>query len=124
RTQLRHAGASGTPAGELPAHLAEMGAQALTEALALWAQDSLKPFPQDAAPATYAPKLTREIAHIDWTKPADDVARQTLALDPRPGAWTTLETKEVKLFGGRPLPGRDMPGDVTEAGARLHVAPG
>ena len=122
--QLPHRVDPGTTAGELRAHLAEMGAQALIEALALWAQDSLKPVPQDAAHATYAPKLTREIAHIDWTKPADDVVRQTLALDPRPGAWTTHDTKEVKLFGGRSLPGRGTPGAVTEAGARLVVAAG
>ena len=122
--QLPHRVDPGTTAGELRAHLAEMGAQALIEALALWEQDSLKPVPQDAAHATYAPKLTREIAHIDWTKPADEVVRLTLALDPRPGAWTTHDTKEVKLYGGRSLPGRDMPGAVTEAGARLVVAAG
>ena len=120
--QLPHRVAPGTTAGELGEHLAEMGAQALIEALALWEQDSLKPVPQDAAHATYAPKLTREIAHIDWTKPAEIVARQTLALDPKPGAWTTHETREVKLFGGCALPGRGSPGAVTEAGARLVVA--
>jgi methionyl-tRNA formyltransferase len=122
--QLPHRVDPGTTAGELGAHLAEMGAQALIEALALWEQDSLKPVPQNAAHATYAPKLTRAVAHIDWTKPAAVVARQTLALDPRPGAWTTHEANEVKLFGGRPLPGRGTPGEVTEAGARLVIAAG
>jgi methionyl-tRNA formyltransferase len=122
--QLPHRVEPGTTAGELGAHLAEMGAQALIEALALWEQDGLKPVPQNAAHATYAPKLTREVAHIDWTKPAAVVARQTLALDPKPGAWTTHETREVKLFGGRALPGRGTPGEVTEAAARLVIAAG
>lgn len=122
--QLPHRVDPGTTAGELGAHLAEMGAQALIEALALWEQDSLKPVPQNAAHATYAPKLTREIAHIDWTKPADVVARQTLALDPRPGAWTTHDAKEVKLFGARALPGHGNPGEVTETAGRLVVATG
>jgi methionyl-tRNA formyltransferase len=122
--QLPHRVAPGTTAGELGEHLAEMGAQALIEALALWEQDGLKLVPQNAAHATYAPKLTREVAHLDWTKPADVVARQTLALDPKPGAWTTHEGKEVKLFVGRALPGGGTPGEVTEAAARLVIAAG
>jgi methionyl-tRNA formyltransferase len=122
--QLPHRVDPGTTAGELRAHLAEMGAQALIEALSLWEQDGLKPVPQNDAYATYAPKLTREVAHIDWTKPADVVARQTLALDPRPGAWTTQEGREVKLFVGRALPGNGPPGEVTEAAARLVIAAG
>ncbi len=122
--QLPHRITPGTTAGELTAHLAEMGAQALIEALALWEQDVLKPVPQNAEHATYAPKLTREIAHIDWSQPADVVARQTLALDPRPGAWTTHEGHEVKLFGARAFPGRAHPGEVIEAATRLVVATG
>ena len=122
--QLPHRVAPGTTAGELGEHLAEMGAQALIEALALWEQDGLKLVPQNAANATYAPKLTREVAHIDWTKPADVVARQTLALGPRPGAWTTHEDREVKLFLGTALPGSGPPGEVTEAAARLVIAAG
>jgi methionyl-tRNA formyltransferase len=122
--QLPHRVAPGTTAGELGEHLAEMGAQALIEALALWEQDGLKLVPQNAAHATYAPKLTREVAHIDWTKPADVVARQTLALDPKPGAWTTHEGREVKLFLGTALPGSGPPGEVTEAAARLAIAAG
>lgn len=122
--QLPHRVAPGTTAGELGEHLAEMGAQALIEALALWEQDGLKLVPQNAAHATYAPKLTREVAHIDWTKPADIVARHTLALDPKPGAWTTHEGREVKLFVGSALPGSGPPGEVTEAAARLVIAAG
>ncbi|HEY6223654.1 MAG TPA: methionyl-tRNA formyltransferase [Gemmatimonadales bacterium] len=122
--QLPHRVDPGTSAGELTAHLAEMGAQALIEALALWEQDSLKPVPQNDAHATYAPKLTREMAHIDWTKPAESVARRILALDPKPGAWTTSESREVKLFDARALPGHGSPGEVMGAGARLVIAAG
>lgn len=122
--QLPHRVAPGTTAGELGAHLAEMGAQALIEALALWEQDGLKPVPQNPEHATFAPKLTRDMAHIDWSQPAAVVARQTLALDPRPGAWTTHEGREVKLFGARAIPGNGTPGVVVEAAARLVVATG
>ena len=55
---------------------------------------------------------------------ADVVARQTLALDPRPGAWTTHDAKEVKLFGARALPGHGNPGEVTETAGRLVAATG
>jgi methionyl-tRNA formyltransferase len=110
--------------GELSEHLAEMGAQALIEALALWDADGLKPVPQNNAHATFAPKLTRELAHIDWTRPADVIARQTLALDPRPGAWTTLEGHEIKLFEGHPEPGAGPAAEVLQADTRLLIAGG
>src|SRR5690349_277045 len=76
--------------GELSEHLSEMGAQALVEALALLETNELKPKPQDDARATYAPKLTRDTAHIRWSEPAARVARVIRALDPEPGAWTEL----------------------------------
>lgn len=122
--QLPHHIEAGVSGGELSEHLAEMGAQALIEALALWERDGLKPVPQDHDRATYAPKLTRELAHIDWTKPAGAIARQTLALDPRPGAWTKLEDLEVKLYEGQVSPGGGIPGVVVQADSRLLIACG
>ena len=114
--------------GELSEHLSEMGAQALVEALALLETDGLRPRPQDHARATYAPKLTRAAARIDWTEPAARVARVIRGLDPRPGAWTELDGREVKLFGvrvldesGPPLP---LPGEVRTTGDRLRIATG
>ena len=122
--RLPHRIQPGTTGGELSAHLAEMGAQALIEALALWEQGGLQPVPQDDTRATFAPKLTREAAHIDWSRSADVIARQTLALDPRPGAWTTLEGGEVKLFRGRPDAGQGRPGTVLAADGRVLIACG
>src|SRR3989454_822961 len=87
--------------GELSEHLSEMGAQALVEALALSETNGLEPHPQEQARATYAPKLTRETARIRWADPAERVARLIRALDPRPGAWTELDGREIKLFGAR-----------------------
>ena len=119
--------------GELSEHLAEMGAQALVETLSLLEQDTLKPVPQDHARATYAPKLTRDTARIRWSDPADKVARTIRALDPKPGAWTTLETGagrreaggvEVKLFAAKPVEGTGTPGEVLKADSRLLIAAG
>ena len=87
--------------GELAARLSELGAQALVEALALMQSGGVAEVPQDDARATYAPKTEREDARLDWTRPAEDVARQVRAHDPRPGAFATLRGAEVKLFGAR-----------------------
>jgi methionyl-tRNA formyltransferase len=116
--------------GELSDHLAEMGAQALIEALAMLERDALRPVPQDHSRATFAPKLTRELARLDWTKAAEVVARFTRGLDPRPGAWTTLPgagsrepgAEEIKLFGGRVVEGRGAPGEVLSADGGLVIA--
>jgi methionyl-tRNA formyltransferase len=122
--QLPHHIIPGTTGGELSAHLAEMGAQALIEALALWEQDGLKLVPQDHARATLAPKLTRELARVDWTRPAAVVARHTWALDPKPAAWSMLGPLEVKLFGAQVVERRGTPGAVLAADGRLVVACG
>jgi methionyl-tRNA formyltransferase len=112
--------------GELSEHLSEMGAQALVEALALFGTNGLEPHPQPHARATYAPKLTRETAHIRWTDPAEQIARLIRALDPRPGAWTELDGREVKLFGARVVEGQGAPGEVrtTDDGLRITTGRG
>jgi len=110
--------------GELSEHLAELGAQALVETLALLEQDTLRPVPQNETLATYAPKLTREIARIDWTKDAAAVARLIRGLDPRPGAWTELDGVEVKLYSARTTDGGGTPGEVLATDGRLLIAAG
>src|SRR5258705_6240651 len=110
--------------GELAEHLSEMGAQALVEALALFETNGLEPHPQEQARATYAPKLTRETARISWADPAERVARVIRALDPRPGAWTELDGREVKLFGARVVEGRGAPGEIQTTDDALRIATG
>ena len=91
-------------AGELALRLSELGAAALIEGLALIELGLAKPQPQDEAAATYAAKLTRESARVDWTASAHDVGRHIRAYDPRPGAWGRVRGTEVKLFGARIAP--------------------
>jgi methionyl-tRNA formyltransferase len=101
-------------AGELTLRLSELGAGALIEALALVELGLAKPQPQDDSLATYAPKLTRETAQVDWTRSAHEVGRHVRAYDPRPGAWGRVNGAEVKLFGARIAPRGSSrePGDV------------
>ncbi len=113
-------------AGELATHLAEVGAEALVEALALLEQRAIRPRPQDSSRATYAPKLTRETARLDWAAPAERVARLVRGLDPKPGAWTELDGTAVKLFGALAVEEKDSgtPGEVLRANGGLVVATG
>src|SRR5882762_462727 len=116
--------------GELSAHLAEVGAQALVETLAMMEQGNRppQPVPQDESRVTFAPKLTREVARIDWTKDARAIGCLIRGLDPRPGAWTELNGAEIKLFNPKvnetPLPGTGAPGQVLATDGSLVIATG
>ena len=110
--------------GELSARLAELGAEALIEALTLMEETGLEPRPQDHARATLAPKIAREEERLDWACPAQVVARKIRAFDPRPGAWTSCRSRDLKLFGAAVVAESGAPGQVLAAGDALHVACG
>lgn len=101
--------------GELQLRLAEMGALALIEGLALFALGKVNETPQDESQATYAPKVDRTRTRIDWNQNAHAVSRVIRAYDPRPGAYTSINGGDVKLFGAR-VAERDVgiaaPGEV------------
>jgi len=112
--------------------LAAAGAGAIVEALANY--PALVPQPQDDAQATYAAKLGKEEARLDWRQPADLLARAVRAYNPAPGAWTLLDGEPLKIWsaqaGTDPLPAEagentNAPGEVLRADAdRLIVACG
>lgn len=85
-------------AGELTVRLSELGAQALVEALAFLSAGVAEEVAQDHDSATYAPKIDRDTARIDWDRPADEVSAHVRAMDPIPGAWSLLDDAPVKLF--------------------------
>jgi len=87
--------------GELQLRLSELGAQALIEALALVEVGAATESSQNDAAATYAPKVEKAAARIDWTLPAEIIARAVRAYDPRPGATTAGPAGQVKLFGAQ-----------------------
>ena len=98
--------------GELQLRLAEMGALALIEALALLDLGRAVETPQDESRATYAPKIERDMTLVDWSAEAVDVARLIRAYDPRPGAVTHTDSGEVKLFGAYVADASGAPGEV------------
>lgn len=85
--------------GELHDRLAELGAMAIVQALALVESGVARAIPQDDALATFAPKVSRELGRLDFAQTATQVSRHIRAYDPRPGAFTTLRGADVKCFG-------------------------
>lgn len=117
--------------GDLAHRLAQIGGAALIETLTALMKGPFHPQPQDHALATHAPKIDRGLCQMKWEESAEQCARRVRAFDPDPGAWTTFEGGELKLFGGqsqegyrradaRPCP----PGAVLQAGERLSIATG
>jgi len=105
--------------GELQIRLAEIGAMALVEALALIDLGKAAETAQDDGQATYAAKIDRAMTKIDWSADARAVSRVIRAYDPRPGAVARLKDIEVKLFGARlaPRASDSAPGEILEIGA-------
>jgi len=101
-------------AGTLHDRLAALGAQMLVEVLAA----NPVPRAQDAAAATYAPRIDKREAQIDWRKPAAEIERQVRAFDPVPGAQTRHEDAALKIWRARVEAGTAAaPGAVSAAGA-------
>jgi len=113
-------------AGCLTMRLAELGARMLVAALQH--TDRWRPQAQPAEGVTYAAKIDRREAWIDWTRPAAQIARTVRAFDPEPGAWGRLGGETVKVWAARaiePGGGAAPAGVVTAAGPdALRVACG
>ncbi len=108
--------------GELHDRLAALGGRLIVEALAR--RDDLEPVPQDEDRATYAPKIGKEEARVDWARPAAGIDRQIRGLSPFPGAWSEIGGERVKFLGSRLAEGSGAPGEVLEAGPTFKVAAG
>jgi methionyl-tRNA formyltransferase len=103
-------------AGSLHDRLAQLGAELL---LAVLAQlPALKPVAQDEARVTYAAKLTREEARLDWARPARQLALAVRAFHPWPMAWSLYQGKPLRILKARTLDTRASapPGTILVAG--------
>jgi methionyl-tRNA formyltransferase len=111
-------------AGELEARLATLAASALGEALAQIAAGSVAWEAQDAAAATLAPKLGRSDAALDFTEPAEALARRVRAFSPRPGAFALLGGEPLRILGARAEagPSGELPGTVRGGAEGLRIA--
>ena len=111
--------------GSLTIKLAELGAQALREALPLWIAGKLQPEPQDDLHATHTHMRQKEDGKLNWEKPAAALARQIRAFMPWPGSYTSWRGKMLKIITAYPCSvevAQPIPGTVLiqeEAGHRI-----
>ncbi|HEU5467862.1 MAG TPA: methionyl-tRNA formyltransferase [Steroidobacteraceae bacterium] len=106
-------------AGELEYRLARMGGAALVEALDELAAGRASFAPQDAARATYAAKLSKAEARLDWREDAASLERRVRALNPRPVAETTLDGAQLRILEAEAVSAAPGPvaGTIVSAGA-------
>jgi len=96
-------------AGTLREELSRLGAPALLEALEGLTHGTLKPTPQPAEGVTYAAKIAKSEARIDWRRDALDIERRIRAFNPWPVAETTLDGEPLRILQGRAeRPGEDL----------------
>jgi methionyl-tRNA formyltransferase len=98
--------------GALHDRLSVLGAEAITEALTRL--DSLDPEPQPDDGVTYADKIDKAEASIDWTRPAEAIDRQIRGLSPFPGAWIDHEGVRIKFLASQIGAGNGAPGEVLD----------
>ena len=94
--------------------LAEMGAWLILRALDGVAAGTLTPAPQPTEGVTYARKLERDEARIDWAQPAARIERMVRAFDPWPVAFCDLGAERIKVWGAEPATGSGAPGAVLD----------
>ena len=99
-------------AGELTDELAEIGARLLVETVA--DLDRLEARPQPAG-ATYAEKIAKLEARLDWDKPAERLEREVRAFAPFPGSWFELDGERIKVLRARVIGVNGAPGTVLDA---------
>ena len=98
-------------AGDLHDRLAEIGASLILQTL----DHPPAPEKQDSALSTYAPKLSREDARLDFRKSAAELERQIRAYNPWPGSLALLGPVVLKFLAAEAVPGEGIPGEILDA---------
>ncbi|WP_170421762.1 methionyl-tRNA formyltransferase [Ruegeria arenilitoris] len=107
---------------QLHDRLSAMGADLIVQALDRLPE--LTPEPQPEVGVTYAAKIDKAEARVDWSRPAVEVDRQIRGLSPFPGAWTQIEGERVKLLASRLSDGQGVPGEVLDDALRVACGTG
>ncbi len=107
-------------AGQLTEEIAQLGAEAMVDALARLNGLPLVPQPEEGL--TYAAKISKDEARIDWSRPAVELERHVQGLAPFPGAWFEIGDERVKLLSAEAIDLSGMPGAVIDD--RLTIACG
>ena len=110
-------------AGALTGELAELGARLMVQVLEKL-PGKVDPVPQDDARATHAPKIGKQEARLDFTKPAVEVERQVRAFKPAPGAFFEHENERIKVLAAEVSELNGVPGTVLDHGLAIACAEG
>ncbi len=113
----REAIAAGDTTGLLHDRLAALGGRMIVDALRLLADGRLQRTPQPAAGVTYAAKIAKDEAALDFRLPADVLLRRIRAFNPFPGASAQLDDVTLKIWNAEPAPQSGSPGKVLSADA-------
>ncbi len=104
-------------AASLHDKLAQIGARLIVAALEQLERGQLGVQAQDATAATYAAKIAKDEAEIDWNEAAAAIERKVRAFNPAPGASAAARGCRLKIWRARVVAGRGAPGTILEAGA-------
>lgn len=110
-------------AGQLHDRLSVLGAECLSETLKQLAEGKAPRIPQDDSLCTYAPMLTKELGHLDFTKTAKELHSLIRGVSPWPGAYTFLGDKMLKVHSAKITEGSGAPGQLLDS-KKLIVACG
>jgi len=119
---LRPAEVGRKTAGALSAELAVLGAEMMIEVLARL--PNVGRMPQPALSATYAPKIEKHEAKLDFAQPAEAVERQIRAFNPAPGAFFEYESERIKVLVAEVSDLSGAPGTVLDHGLAIACAQG
>jgi len=112
----------GDTTGDLHVRLSDLGARLITDALDRL--DDLSPRPQPDAGVTYADKIDKAEARIDWNRSATEIDRHIRGLSPFPGAWCEAGGQRLKLLRSGLSDAALAPGETQSSGGRLFVGCG
>lgn len=105
-------------AGDLHDRLSQIGASLMVRALSALERGPLEVTPQPDEGVTYAAKIDKAEAHIDWTRSAADLDGHIRGLAPFPGAWCEIEAggkmHRIKVLRALPVDGNSAPGTVLD----------
>ncbi len=114
-----------TTAASLHDQLQALGSRLIVEAVAGLERGELQERAQPVDGATYARKLSKEEARIDWSRPAEEIARRIRAFNPVPVAWSELNGERLRLWLAQAEAGSGEPGTIVAADAQgIAVAAG
>jgi methionyl-tRNA formyltransferase len=99
-------------AGELTQRLARLGADLMVRAMSALQRGAITAEPQTERGVTYAKKINKEEARIDWSKSADEIDCLIRGLSPSPGAFSEVKGERLKILYAEPVNGKGPAGEI------------